>query len=86
MESESICAGSEGGANYYRSIARSILDQSTVPRPKKHRKTEMNADELHGTEMDLMPIRGKERTLPECVGAQRRSAAGVWNDQVDAAA
>ena len=46
----------------------------------------MNADELHGTEMDLMPIRGKERTLPECVGAQRRSAAGVWNGQVDAAA
>ena len=46
----------------------------------------MNADELYGIEMDLMPIGGKERTLPECVGAQRRSAAGVWNGQVDAAA
>ena len=46
----------------------------------------MNADELRGTEMDLMQIRGKKRALPECAGAQRRSAAGIWNDQVDVAA
>ena len=46
----------------------------------------MNADELHGTEMNLMQIRGKKRELPEYVEAQRRGAAGVWNGQVDAAA
>ena len=85
-ESESIGAGSEGGVNYYHRISQSILDQGVVPRPQQHGGTKVNADELHGIEMDLMPIGGKERTLPECVGAQRRSAAGVWNGQVDAVA
>ena len=85
-EPESIGVGSEGGANYYRCISQSILDRGVVPRPQQHGGTEVNADELHGIEMDLMPIGGKERTLPEFVGAHRRSAAGVWNGQVDAVA
>ena len=44
--SESVCSGSEKGASYYRSLARSISDLSTVLRQGNTGKTEMNAGEL----------------------------------------